>query len=131
MNEIAVNNEFVNQLQVLVHQQQEQNTLFKLFTQRLEFLEKQQPLSPIVISFIGQLRKKRVIEVLGGKASKAYQDRRLTAQVYREAARDFKQRFRIPRYDLVRNEDRDAALAFWQEWIPAAETLVAINKTNA
>ena len=48
--------------------------------------------------------------MLGGKDSQAYRDRHFAQSVFSQAAKDFKEYFRIPRYDLLKRRTRNEHL---------------------
>lgn len=107
-----------------------QSTQFKQINERLDYMEKKQPVNPVIISFLLQQRKKLVVGLLGGKGSPAYKDRKLSGAVYREAANDFKKHYKIPRYDLLKREDQESAVKFWAGWLPSEELQQRILEAN-
>ena len=77
-----------------------------------------------------KLRKKKVVALLGGKDSQAYRDRHFAQSVFAQAAKDFKDYFRIPRYDLLKRKDEEQAFDYWNSWEPSANTKLEIKARN-
>lgn len=89
--------------------------------------------SPIHPSYLHEITKKRLARVtlfLGGKESQAYKDTSFRNSVYAEAARDFKKRFKVSKYDLTLSKDIPLALRFFDTWMPKEETLSEIRRLN-
>lgn len=76
------------------------------------------------------MRKKKVVALLGGKDSQAYRDRHFAQSVFSQAAKDFKDYFRIPRYDLLKRKDEEKAFDYWNSWEPSANTKLEIKARN-
>lgn len=123
-------NQIMEQYSKAVELIKNQSQQFKQINEHLEYMENQQPVNPVIITFLLEQRKKLVTKLLGGKGSPAYQDRKLSGAVYREAANDFKKHYKIPRYDLLKKEDQESALKFWSGWKPCLETTKRINEVN-
>ena len=68
------------------------------------------------------MRKKKSWHLLGGKDSQAYRDRHFAQSVFSQAAKDFKDYFRIPRYDLLEAQGRGKSFDYWDSWEPSANT---------
>lgn len=47
-----------------------------------------------------------------------------------QAAKDFKDYFRIPRYDLLKRKDEERAFDYWNNWEPSANTKLEIKNRN-
>lgn len=63
-------------------------------------------------------RNRKAVEVLGGKESNAYQDKKLTRKVFRALERDLKDNFTISRYEDLRRDEFDSAIKFIENWYP-------------
>lgn len=63
-------------------------------------------------------RNRKAVEVLGGKDSNAYQDKKLTRKVFRALERDLKDNFTISRYEDLRRDEFDSAIKFIENWYP-------------
>ena len=96
----------------------------------VDYLKNEQPVNPSICLELENLRRVKVIRALGGKDSQAYKDRSFASKVFRQAAKDFKEFFRIPRYDLLPKKFADAALAYWMTWEPSHNTKMEIKTMN-
>mgnify|MGYP002745332596 CR=1 FL=1 len=85
---------------------------------------------PSICLALEKLRKKKVVALLGGKDSQAYRDRHFAQSVFSQAAKDFKDYFRIPRYDLLKRKDEEKAFDYWDSWEPSANTKLEIKARN-
>lgn len=94
----------------------------------VQYLKDEQPVHPSVLLRLEKRRKTVVIDYLGGKGSKAYQE--LNRVVFSEAGRDFKENFGIPKYDLLPKKDTEAAFEYWDEWAPSTNTKMKIKALN-
>ena len=96
----------------------------------VDYLKNEQPVNPSICLALEKMRKKKVVELLGGKDSQAYKDRKFAQSVFSQAAKDFKEYFRIPRYDLLKRKDEEQAFDYWQSWQPSANTKLEIKARN-
>jgi len=103
--------------------------------QRIEKLETrvQKAFDDAPINFVQQkrledARKKRVVEVLGGYKSNAYN--KLARKAFAACSRDVKQLFSIPRYNELPKADYDEAIKFISNWTPDALTQHSIQLLN-
>lgn len=103
--------------------------------QRIEKLETkvQKAFDDAPINFVQQkrledARKKRVVEVLGGYKSNAYE--KLARKAFAACSRDVKQLFSIPRYNELPKADYDEAMKFISDWTPDALTQHSIQLLN-
>ena len=83
----------------------------------VDYLKNEQPVNPSICLELENLRKVKVIKALGGK-------------VFRQAAKDFKEFFRIPRYDLLKKKDEEKAFTYWESWEPSHNTKMEIKELN-
>lgn len=97
----------------------------------VDYLKNRQPINPSVGMELEKLRKKRVINALGGMESAAYKSRSFAGKVFRQAAKDFKEHFRIRRYDMLQVKDEQAAFDYWEAWEPSTNTKMDIQRLNA
>jgi len=95
----------------------------------VDYLKNEQPVNPSICLELENLRKVKVIKALGGKDSQAYKDRSFAGKVFRQAAKDFKEFFRIPRYDLLKKKDEEKAFTYWESWEPSHNTKMEIKKS--
>ena len=96
----------------------------------IDYLKNEQPVNPSVCLALEKMRKKKVVALLGGKDSQAYRDRHFAQSVFSQAAKDFKDYFRIPRYDLLKRKDEEKAFDYWNSWEPSANTKLEIKARN-
>lgn len=76
-------------------------------------------------------RNAKVIEVLGGKKSNAYEDKTVRSRVYRELFSSYCETFNQDRYNDLPMKDFDKALAFIENWYPPFELQQVIQDVNA
>lgn len=96
----------------------------------VDYLKNRQPINPSTSMELEKLRKKRVINALGGMESPAYKNRSFAGKVFRQAAKDFKEHFRIPRYDMLQIKDEQAAFEYWGMWEPSTNIKMEIQHKN-
>ena len=92
-------------------------------------LKEEQPIAPYPLLKMDTARKRKVIEVLGGKKSNAY--RQMSKRVFSEAGRDFKEFFGIPRYDMLPKKHAEQGLDYWNDWEPCTNTKMEIKEFNS
>lgn len=80
------------------------------------YLKEEQPVNPAINQDLTKVRNKAVVKCLGGYDAPAYSDSKLRQKVFCQAARDFKELFKIPRYDLLKKKDIERAYDYWQQW---------------
>ena len=76
-------------------------------------------------------RNRKAVEVLGGKDSSAYQDKKLTRKVFKALERDLKDNFTISRYEDLRRDEFDSAIGFIENWYPAYPLKREISLKNS
>lgn len=96
----------------------------------VDYLKNKQPINPSVSMELEKLRKTKVINALGGMESPAYKNRSFAGKVFRQAAKDFKEHFRIPRYDMLQVKDEQAAFDYWDMWEPSTNIKMEIQQEN-
>ena len=125
-NELTQEDILIQVLQTQKELKQNQETL----AIDVDFLKNEQPVNPSGCLALEKLRKKKVVALLGGKDSQAYRDRHFAQSVFAQAAKDFKDYFRIPRYDLLKRKDEEQAFDYWNSWEPSANTKLEIKARN-
>ena len=125
-NELTQEDILIQVLQTQKELKQNQETL----AIDIDYLKNEQPVNPSVCLALENLRKKKVVSLLGGKDSQAYRDRNFSQSVFAQAAKDFKDYFRIPRYDLLKRKDEEQAFDYWNSWEPSANTKLEIKARN-
>ena len=68
------------------------------------------PILPIEADRITEAVRKRGVDILGGKASNAYQDRSMRQRVYSNIYADLKSNFRVRSYKSIRRNQCESAL---------------------
>lgn len=76
-------------------------------------------------------RNRKAVEVLGGKDSNAYQDKKLTRKVFRALERELKDEFTISRYEDLRRDEFDSAIEFINNWHPSYSLEREISLKNS
>lgn len=94
------------------------------------YLKEEQPVNPAINQDLTKVRNKAVVKCLGGHDAPAYSDIKLRQKVFCQAARDFKELFKIPRYDLLKKKDIERAYDYWQQWQPQTNLRLEIEQAN-
>ena len=133
MNELTNQHNQLTTEDVMIHTLQELKKLKEsqsVLSADVDYLKNEQPVNPSVCLALEKLRKKKVVALLGGKDSQAYRDRHFAQSVFSQAAKYFKDYFRIPRYDLLKRKDEEQAFDYWNSWEPSANTKLEIKARN-
>ena len=129
MNEVEKVNQNLTTEDVMIHALQELKKLKEgqsVLSADVDYLKNEQPVNPSICLALEKLRKQKVV----GKDSQAYRDRHFAQSVFSQAAKDFKDYFRIPRYDLLKRKDEERAFDYWNSWEPSANTKLEIKNRN-
>ncbi len=94
------------------------------------YLKEEQPINPAINQDLTKVRNKAVVKCLGGYDAPAYSDSKLRQKVFCQAARDFKELFKIPRYDLLKKKDIERAYDYWRQWQPQTNLRLEIEQAN-
>lgn len=94
------------------------------------YLKEEQPVNPAINQDLTKERNKAVVKCLGGYDAPAYSDSKLRQKVFCQAAKDFKELFKIPRYDLLKKKDIERAYDYWQQWQPQTNLRLEIEQAN-
>lgn len=94
------------------------------------YLKEDQPVNPSINQDLTKERNKAVVKCLGGYDAPAYSDGKLRQKVFCQAAKDFKELFKIPRYDLLKKKDIDRAYDYWKQWQPQTNLRLEIEQVN-
>lgn len=133
MNELTNQQNQLTTEDVMIHTLQELKKIKEsqsVLSADVDYLKNEQPVNPSICLALEKMRKKKVVELLGGKDSQAYKDRKFAQSVFSQAAKDFKEYFRIPRYDLLKRKDEEQAFDYWDSWQPSANTKLEIKARN-
>lgn len=94
------------------------------------YLKEEQPVNPSINQDLTKERNKAVVKCLGCYDAPAYSDSKLRQKVFCQAAKDFKELFKIPRYDLLKKKDIDRAYDYWKQWQPQTNLRLEIEQVN-
>ncbi len=94
------------------------------------YLKEEQPVNPSINQDLTKIRNRTVIKCLGGRDAPAYNNTKLRNKVFCQAAKDFKELFKIPRYDLLKKKDIKRAYDYWQQWQPQTNLRLEIEQAN-
>lgn len=107
---------------------------------RVTKIENSTPVSPAVSNYLTKERRKKVIDCLGGKGSKAYKHtyrpeekehyKGLANKTFAEMERDFKDYFDIVTYADLSKENRERAEQYIEDWSPSNNTKLEIRNIN-
>lgn len=98
---------------------------------RLENIEQRMGLPGNMAHEFTQRRNKKIIQVLGGKDSNAYQNKQLRSQTYRAMFATYKSVFMQDRYNDVPMKRFDEVVKFVENWFPPYKLLLEIQAANA
>lgn len=126
-NEISQEDILIQVLQTQKELKQNQEVL----ADDVHYLKNEQPINPSISLELERLRKIKIINALGGMESPAYKDRSFSGKVFRQAAKDFKEHFHIPRYDMLKRKDEQAGFDYWGTWEPSTNTKLEIQRKNS
>lgn len=101
-----------------------------VFEADLNYLKSEQPINPDVRLDLEKARKKCVVACMGGMDSPAYADKSLVQRVFRQAMTDFKENFRVSRYDLLPKKAIEQAYHYWKNWEPPTNLKLEIQNLN-
>lgn len=96
----------------------------------ITYLKEESPIAPEIKLVIEKERKAVVTKALGGYDSPAYKNRKLRSKVFNQASSDFKDQFKVPRYDMVKKRDIEQAQAYWKQWQPPTNLKIEIDNMN-
>ena len=96
----------------------------------LVYLKDEQPVNPNINHDLTKERNKTIVRCLGGYDAPAYQDDKLRRKVFSQAMREFKDLFKVPRYDLLKKKDVERAYEYWRKWQPSTNLRIEIENAN-
>ncbi|MCR5493074.1 MAG: ORF6C domain-containing protein [Streptococcus sp.] len=97
----------------------------------IDYLKEEQPIHPSHLASLEKKRKQRVVTLLGGTTAGAYLDKDFSRKVFWEAGKDFKEHFKIGRYDMLPKKCEYEAFAYWSTWEPSTNTRMKIQQLNS
>lgn len=98
---------------------------------RLENIEQRMGLPGNMAHEFTQRRNKKIVQVLGGKDSNAYQNKQLRSRTYRAMFAAYKSVFMQDRYNDVPMKRFDEVVEFVDNWFPPYELQSEIQSANA
>ena len=98
---------------------------------RFNNFEQNLPLLPEDADDVSKEVKKRVVEVLGGKDSNAYNDKSLSQKVFMDAYRNLKGNFDVSSYKAIKRNRKDVAIQIAREYKPPLYLAEQIKAENA
>ncbi|MDT2690742.1 ORF6C domain-containing protein [Enterococcus gallinarum] len=136
---IQVEKEYRKELKKTLNDPREQLRLFYQFGEqtavRVDAIEKDVSILKETMRISGKQEadiqragKQKVIEVLGGKDSPAYES--ISKKVFATFWSEFKRYFSIPRYGELPCKQFEEALIFIAEWLPETAMRMEINQLN-
>ena len=117
---------FIQLFQTQKELQQEQQAM----KNELVYLKDEQPVNPNINHDLTKERNKTIVRCLGGYDAPAYQDDKLRRKVFSQAMREFKDLFKVPRYDLLKKKDVERAYEYWRKWQPSTNLRIEIENAN-
>lgn len=100
----------LEQLQLQAQAILQVNEKVEALDKELERFKLDLPILPIEADRITEAVRKRGVDILGGKASNAYQDRSMRQRVYSSIYADLKSNFRVRSYKSIRRNQCESAL---------------------
>ena len=100
----------LEQLQLQAQAILQVNEKVEALDKELERFKLDLPILPIEADRITEAVRKRGVDILGGKASNAYQDRSMRQRVYSNIYADLKSNFRVRSYKSIRRNQCESAL---------------------
>lgn len=100
-------------------------------TDRMDRFENDLPLFPEEADNVSGTVKKRVVEVLGGKASNAYHDKSISQMAFMDAYRNLKRNFNVRSYKCIKRSQINIALQIAKEYEPPVFLANEIAQANS
>lgn len=99
--------------------------------QRIDDFEKNLPLLPDEADQVSNSVKKRVIEILGGRESNSYHNKKISQMAFMDAYKNLKRNFNVSSYKSIKRCKLDVALKIAQEYNPPLFMKEQIEECNA
>lgn len=84
----------------------------------IETIKNDLPVLPVEADSIVKAVKKRGVEILGGKQSKAYKDKSIRQKLYNDLYHDLKRQFETRSYKAIKRKDVDKAIQLVEQYRP-------------
>ena len=98
--------------------------------QDLEEFKQDMPLLGLETDRIKNARNRTAVRILGGKESKAYQNRSLRGKVYKDLSREVNRQFGVDTYKAIKRKDCDKVVAVIEAYIPPMCLVNEIESEN-
>lgn len=120
-------------IQLLAQGHQELRHDVNILKREVEDIKSNLPILPLEADDIVKAVKKKGIDVLGGKKSHAYNDKRIRQRLYNDLYSNLKHNFDVRTYKAIRRKDVEKALQIIKEYKPPfflAEQIADANAQN-
>ena len=98
----------------------------------IDFLKNTSEIDSVQRHRLWKARNRKAVEVLGGKDSNAYKDKKnLSRKAFKALEHDLKETFNISRYEDLKKEDFEAAIKFVENWYPPYTLKQEIEAKNS
>ena len=98
----------------------------------IDFLKNTSEIDSVQRYQLRKARNRKAVEVLGGKNSNAYKDKKnLSRKAFKALEHDLKETFNISRYEDLKKEDFEAAIKFIENWYPPYTLKQEIEAKNS
>ena len=98
----------------------------------IDFLKNTSEIDSVQRYQLRKARNRKAVEVLGGKDSNAYKDKKnLSRKAFKALEHDLKETFNISRYEDLKKEDFEAAINFIENWYPPYTLKQEIEAKNS
>lgn len=98
----------------------------------IDFLKNTSEIDSVQRHRLWKARNRKAVEVLGGKNSNAYKDKKnLSRKAFKALEHDLKETFNISRYEDLKKEDFEAAINFIENWYPPYTLKQEIEAKNS
>lgn len=97
---------------------------------RVDKLEEDAPIRAYQDHLLEKARRRRVVSLLGGKQSAAYQNQALARKMFRAIMVDYRNRFGVEAYQDTPRQEFRRALKFYDAWEPDFELHEAVTAEN-
>lgn len=98
---------------------------------RMDKFEQDLPLFPEEADNVSGTVKRRVVEILGGKASNAYHDKSISQMAFMDAYRNLKRNFNVRSYKCIKRSQINIALQIAKEYEPPVFLANEIAQANS
>lgn len=98
---------------------------------RISALEDTMRVNSVQERRLANAKRRNIVDILGGKQSKAYNDNRMRSKVFSAFHNNYKNSFQIPLIAEVPAKDFEAALDYSKDWTPDYDLRKEIAYLNA